>query len=297
MTALNPVTAYCDPITPDRDQVQLLLAIANAELLRSLLTQSTPVIAHSHQIGQIRISIGAPPEQPEIDILDAVLEYEHLGCALAEGAPPIDVQSLRDYRYLTRCQSALKTLAWRVNLSDAIALLSHGGFQEAQIQRILQLPWDGWHRSWWDTFDPEGRLGLPFQRWFRTRCYGDGTYTLQYRDFYAQDAPPCFRGVWRQVPLRAAQPEEGFGSTLASLKRARYCLDTDRSLLLTHQATSLEVEGYIRQGISLYPLHDLWCSEQTLCQRCDRHVCPINREHNIPVTQCRNYLPPSTTAN
>ncbi|NER80548.1 MAG: hypothetical protein F6K42_13425, partial [Leptolyngbya sp. SIO1D8] len=165
----------------DRNQVQLALAVADAERLRSLLVTCTPVIAPPHQIGQLRVSIGTPAGTEGLDDIDAVIEYEHLWCLLAEGAPNMEPSlgnsAGQNYQYLTRCQSDLKTLAWRVNLSDAIALLGHGGFQEEHIQRILQLPWDGWHRSWWDTFDAQGQLGLPFQRWFRTRCYGDGTYT------------------------------------------------------------------------------------------------------------------------
>lgn len=238
----------------DRNQVQLALAVATEERLRSLLVSCTAAIAQPHQIGHVRVSIGVPPGTKGLEAIDAVLEYEHIWCVLSEGAPHIQDCDARDYQYLTRCQSDLKTLAWRVNLSEAIALLQHGGFREDQIHRIIQLPWDGWHRSWWDTFDPQGQLGLPFQRWFRTRCYSDGTYTLQYRDHYPQDAPSCFCGLWQQVPVMMAHSASQFGKVLTNLRTAQHALKAQRCLLLADDLTDLEVEAYIRQGVSLYPL-------------------------------------------
>lgn len=274
---------------PDRNQVQLTLAIANAEMLRSLIAQSRPALAHSHQIGQLRVSVGTPPNTKGLEAIDAVVEYEHIYCMVSEGAPAGDEQPMRDYRYLTRCQSDLKTLAWRTSLSDAIALLSHGGFDEEQIQKILQLPWDGWYRSWWDTFDSEGHLSLPFQRWFRTRCYGDGTYTLQYRDFYAQDAPPCFRAVWRQIPVMMVHSGDSFGEVLTTLKQARHALGTPRALLLAVNLTDLETEAYMRQGVSLYSLNQPSALELSLCQQCVRLRCPMHQQHT-PITSCRDYV-------
>lgn len=276
---------------PDRNQIQLTLAIANTDMLRSLLVQATPAIARPHQISQIRVSVGAPPDTEGLAAIDAVVEYEHIWCTVSEGAPQIDEQPMRDYRYLTRCQSDLKTLAWRVNLADAISFLSHGGFQEDQIQRILQLPWEGWHRSWWDTFDAAGHLGLPFQRWFRTRCYGDGTYTLQYRDFYSQDAPPCFRGIWQRIPVMTVHAGYPFGEALTSLKQARHTLGADQCLILADSLSDLEAEGYMRQGVSLYSLQQPLQPELTLCPRCDRQICPMNHRSDTHIISCRDYVP------
>jgi len=275
----------------DRNQVQLALAVADRGMLSSLLVNCSPAIAKPHQVGQLRVAIGPPPDTADLETIDAVLEYEHIWCVLSEGAPTPTAANIRDYQFLTRCQSDLKTLAWRVNLSEAIALLSHGGFPEDQIQRILQLPWDGWHRSWWDTFDAQGNLGLPFQRWFRTRCYSDGTYTLQYRDHYPQDAPLCFRGVWQQVPIMITRTDGQFGDTLAALRKARHVLQTQRCLLLADHLTDLEAEGYIRQGVSLYPLENSSLSEQSLCHQCSRHQCPMSDRTHAPVITCRDYRP------
>lgn len=278
----------------DRNQVQLALAVADTSMLKSLLVNSSPAIALPHQIGQLRVAIGPPPGTEGLAHIDAVIEYEHLWCVPSEGAPSEEAfSSVRDFQALTRCQSDLKTLGWRVSLSEAIALLQHGGFHEEQIQRILQLPWEGWHRSWWDTLEAQGQLGLPFQRWFRTRCYSDGTYTLQYHDHYAQDAPPCFRGIWQQVPIMISQPAGQFGEILTGLRQARHVLNTDCCILLADALSDLEAEGYIRQGVSLYSLQQSALTEQTLCQHCGRHQCPMSDRPDAPVVNCKTYSPVS----
>ena len=274
----------------DRNQVQLALALADEAMLQSLLVDCSPAIALPHQIGQLRVAIGPPPDSEQLDHIDAVIEYEHLWCLPSEGAPSETEFSSKEYQSLTRCQSELKTLGWRVSLSQAIALLQHGGFQEDQIQRILQLPWEGWHRSWWDTLEARGTLGLPFQRWFRTRCYGDGTYTLQYHDHYSQDAPPCFRGIWQQVPLMITHRGGQFGETLTGLRKARHALETERCLLLADDLTDLEAEAYMRQGISLYSPQQSSLTEQSLCRRCDRTQCPMSDRRDAPVVNCKAYV-------
>lgn len=291
MIAANQMQLGAGSQTLDRNQVQLALAIADGGLLRSLLTNCTVAIAHPQQIGQLRVSIGPPPNTEDLEAIDAVLDYEHVWCIPSAGAPDIGPSSVREYHYLTRCQSGLQTLAWRVNLAEAIALLQHGGLHEDQIQRILQLPWDGWHRSWWDMFNAQGQLELPFQRWFRTRCYSDGTYTLQYRDHYSQDAPPCFSGIWESVPMMITAPGQPFGDTLAGLRKARHALSASRCLLLADHLSEIEVEGYIRQGVSLYDLAHSHLLHQPLCQRCGCDHCPMQTYQQTPVVACRDYTP------
>lgn len=277
----------------DRNQVQLALALADKDMLTALLVNCLPAIALPHQVGQIRISIGPPPGTAGLERLSAVLEYEHIWCIPSEGAPTDDF-TVKDLQSLTRCQSDLKTLGWRVNLSEAIGLLQHGGFEEKQIQRILQLPWEGWHRSWWDTIEPQGTLGLPFQRWFRTRCYSDGTYTLQYRDHYPQDAPRCFRGLWQQVPIIIGSGIEQFGETLADFRKACHTIETDCCILLADELTDLEAEGYMRQGVSLYSLYATDLTRQPICQRCANRKCPMNGKFDAPIVDCKAYKPLST---
>ncbi len=241
-------------VAANREQVQIALALAEEDWLISLLADCTPAIAHPHQLGQVRVAIGIPPQARGVSRLDGVLEYEQVWCLPAMGSPAEEGFSEREYASLTRCQSELKTLAWRVKLSEAIALLQHGGLQADQIQRILQLPWEGWHRAWWDLLEPQGTLGLPFQRWFRTRCYSDGTYTLQYQDHYAQDEPPCFRGIWRSVPLLIREASDTFGDILTQLRQAQHSLKSDRAILISSELDELAATAYMRQGVSLYPL-------------------------------------------
>ncbi|WP_008315059.1 hypothetical protein [Leptolyngbya sp. PCC 6406] len=253
----------------DRNQVQLALAIADDGMVRSLLTDCTPAIVRPQQLGTVRITLGVPLEGTPT-LIDGVLDYEQIWCGLAESPPDSQRMTARDYQALTRCQGKLQTLGFRLSLAETIALLSHGGFQEVEIQRILQLPWDGWHRSWWYPLSPQGQRELPFQRWFRARAYGDGTYTLQYRDHYFQDAPPYFRGLSQRVPIAIAVPGQSFGDNLKLLREAQHSLQSDHALLLAASLSPLEEEGFIRQGISLYALQSPLAAESVLCDRCFR---------------------------
>jgi hypothetical protein len=256
--------------------------------MRSLLTACTPAILQPQQLGQVRITIGVPTTAG--GLVDGVLDYEQISCRLAETLPPELQDGDAAYPSLTRCRGPLHTLGYRINLADAIALLNYGGFQEDQIQRILHLPWDGWHRSWWNTLSPQGRSGLPFQRWFRSRAYGDGTYTLQYRDHYPQDAPLCFRGQWQRIPLAIHQPQQDFGNTLLDLRAAQQALGGETALLLHYGLSALQSEGFMRQGISLYPLQG---NDPTpvACDRCQSLTCPLQGQPDTPVTHCRRFQP------
>lgn len=285
-----------DAAVIDRDQVQLALAIADTGVLRSLLTDSTPAVARSHQVGQVRIEVGVPTQGHYVDGIDGVVEYEQIRCAIAQETPPEAQQSAKAFQSLTRCHSELKTLAWRVNLAEAISLLHHGGFNETQIQQILQLPWDAWHRSWWHTLDPQGGASFPFQRWFRSRSYSDGKHILQYRDYYPQDAPPCFHGIWRRVPLVIANPDDGFGELLKRLRSARQAIDAQQVILLSGSLSDLEQEGFIRQGISLYPLQEGAAQrEHPACATCRQRTCPFYGRADAPVMTCSHFQPNSSS--
>ncbi len=189
---------------------QLALAIADEAFLRALLTDSLPAIAHPHEVGAVSIEVGVPlQQQPQIS-MDAVLTFEHIHCVLAGSypdAPPLpEFETHSQYQAATTCYSDLTTLAQNVTASEAAALLSRSGFDPEQIRQILQLPSQAWHKSWWYTFDPEGLLTVPFQRCIRTRSFADGTFTFQFKDYYAHERPSGFRSQPQQLPVVVHQP-------------------------------------------------------------------------------------------
>ncbi|NER84312.1 MAG: hypothetical protein F6K42_33210, partial [Leptolyngbya sp. SIO1D8] len=100
-------------------------------------------------------------------------------------------------------------------------------------------------------------------------------YTLQYRDHYPQDAPPCFRGIWHQVPVMIAHSGSQFGDILTRLRKARHVLKAQRCLLLADKLTDLEAEGYMRQGVSLYPLQQSTLVDEAAGHHCNNPLCPL----------------------
>lgn len=272
---------------------QLALAVADDAFLRSLLTESLPAIAHPHEIGTVAVDVGVPiPHQGR---MDAVLTFEHINCVLAGSypeAPPLpDLSNHREYQAITPCHSDLATLAHNVPLAEAEALLARSGFDLAEIQHILNLPNQGWHKSWWYSLTSEGFLTVPFQRHIRSRCYSDGTVTLQFKDHYAQQRPEGFRSQPQKLPVVVHSPHVSFCDNLAHINLSRQTLSTPQAILIADDLSDLEIEGYIRQNVSLYRQRNLELVVSANCRSCTQAKCPLQGVDSSPVLACRSFRP------
>jgi hypothetical protein len=271
---------------------QLALAVADEGFLRSLLTESLPAIAHPHEIGTIAVEVGIPlPSQGRID---GVLTFEHINCVLAGAypdAPLPDVSNHREYQAITPCHSGLATLAQNVAVVEAEALLARSGFEPAEIQHILHLPSEGWHKSWWYSLNADGCLTVPFQRHIRSRCYTDGTVTLQFKDHYAQQRPEGFRSQPQKLPVVVHSPQASFCDNLAQINLSRQALATPQAILIADDLSELEIEGYIRQNVSLYRQRSLEYLLNANCRSCGQGQCPLQGVDSSPVLACRSFRP------
>jgi hypothetical protein len=272
---------------------QLALAVADDGFLRSLLTESLPAIAHLHEIGSVTVAVGVPlPPQGHID---AVLTFEHISCVLAgsypDAPPPPDVSNHRAYQAITPCHSDLATLAQNIPLTEAEALLVRSGFAPDDVQHILTLPSQGWHKSWWYNLNPDGLPTVPFQRHIRSRSYADGTCTLQFKDHYAQQRPEGFRSQSQQLPVIVHSPQSSFCDNLAAINLSRQALDTPQAILIADDLSELEVEGFIRQNVSLYRQRSLEHLLNVNCRSCGQAMCPLQGVDSSPVLACRSFRP------
>lgn len=277
-----------------QEQIQLALALADEHSLRSLLSDSIPAIARPHEISQIRSEVSIPI--PGTDrVLDGLLRFERVRCVLAGTWPTVPavprLQSHHDFDQISSCQSELITLAQNIALSDAIALLSHAGFSADQISQVLHLPSEAWHKSWWFMADGEGFLTIPFQRLMRVRHFGDGTLTLQYKDYYAQERPAEFKGQSVQIPVVVRQSREGFCAVLERANVARQAFSTQQVVLIAETVSELEAEGFIRQNISLFTAKNALQLPVTAdCKHCQQQTCPLRGQVHSPVTLCRAFI-------
>ncbi|HEY9878175.1 MAG TPA: hypothetical protein V6D29_06945 [Leptolyngbyaceae cyanobacterium] len=277
-----------------QEQIQLALALADEYSLRSLLSDSIPAIARPHEISQIRAEVSIPI--PGTDrVLDGLLRFERVRCVLAGTWPTLPavprLQGCHDFEHVSCCQSELVTLAQNITPSDAIALLSHAGFNADQISQVLHLPGEAWHKSWWFMADGEGFLTIPFQRLMRVRHFGDGTLTLQYKDYYAQERPAGFKGQPVQVPVVVRQSTEGFCAVLERANVARQAFSTQQVVLIAETVSDLEAEGFIRQNISLFTAQGVLQLPVTAdCKRCQQETCPLRGQVHSPVTTCRAFV-------
>ncbi|MFH7245277.1 MAG: hypothetical protein ACHWZW_20760 [Spirulina sp.] len=274
---------------------QLALAVADEVYLRSLLTDSLPTLAHPHEIGAVSIQVGVPLQQHPQYSIDGVLTFEHIHCVLAGSGPEVpplpEFQTHTEYQSVTHCHSDLTTLAENVSSTEAMDLLARAGFDPDQIRHILQLPSQAWHHSWWYAIGAEGFLSVPFQRHIRSRCFADGTFTLQFKDDYAQERPHGFRSQSQPLPVMVHQPGLSFGENLIRINRARRELSSPQALLVATDLTELEIEGYIRQNVSLGNQRGIQRPLAANCHLCYRERCPLRGIDASPVMACRSFLP------
>lgn len=277
--------------------MHLALAIADEPSLKSLLTQCMPAIAAPHNIGHVTSQASVPAKADQV--LDGLLQFESIQCVLASQVrdrvvPDVEgsddgIASEQNILQLTRWQSPIQTLGCDIGLSRAIALLENAGFLPAQVQQVLHLPQEAWYKSWWYTLDELGHQAVPFRRFIRTRHYADGTYTIQYRDFFAQEMPPCFNSRPKQALVVLHHPAAGFHQTLGQINGFRQHFGLEQVILVGESLSDLEAEGFIRQGVSLYTATDLFIPVQANCQRCVTHTCPMNGRQDSPVRTCDRF--------
>jgi hypothetical protein len=278
-----------------REQLQMALAIADAPMLASLLTDCLPPIAQPHQLRAISSRVSVPTGQDAA--ADAVLQVEMVRCVLAETHPHVQPPDWRwesrELTQLTQHESELQTLAQYIPMAPAIALLAEAGFQPGQIDEILRLPREAWYKSWWCTIAPEGKPSPPFLRCLRSRHHPDGTLTLQYKDFYESSKPACFSSQPQTVLVAIRAEAQPFGDTLHRINHQRQLLNAQSVVLIGTTLSELEVQAFMRQGVSVYPAVEIAVPFQASCGQCDRGECPMNGRNPSPVALCYGYLAPS----
>lgn len=290
-----PVTDYTDGASV-RDRIQMVLALADPTLLSALLVNCIPALTVPERIASISSEVSPPIGSDRA--ADGVLHFESIQCVLTEFPSPSDSPSSRhwgqdpkDLARLTQHESELHTLGQYLPLAPAISLLAKSGFHPQQIETILRLPPEAWYKSWWQTILPTDELGAPFLRCLRTRHHPNGTLTLQYRDFFELEKPPCFSSMPQRVLLTIRSDGSGFGDTLRQINYQRRALGLEQAILICQTMTDLEAQAFIHQGVSIYPAAELLLPIQADCQCCGRGECPMNGQCQSPVALCYGFLP------
>jgi bacterioferritin-associated ferredoxin len=280
-----------------RDQIQIALAIADENLLKSLLVSCTPPIAQPHRIGNVTSTIGVPIATKN-KAVDGIIQFESINCVLAESPAEIDPRlsehhnrdsAQRELSSLTRCESETHILGQTITLAQALSLLAHAGFSTEQVEAILNLPYEAWHKSWWYTLDADGGFTVPFLRLIRTLRYTDGTFTIQYKDYFSQEKPNCFNSHNQSVLIEIKPELPNFRKTLAKINQARDAFGIEKALLICDSISDLEARGFISQGISIYAANETILPAQANCATCVTHDCPLNGIAESPVMTCRRF--------
>jgi hypothetical protein len=122
----------------------------------------------------------------------------------------------------------------------------------------------------------------------RSRRFADGTLTLQYKDFFAEDQPICFKSCNQQVLVEIMPDQHQFPVTLAKINQLRQQLQVNKALLICNQISDLEARGFISQGISLYSAKEITLPVKANCLTCATR-CPFQGKADSPVLLCQQF--------
>lgn len=281
------------------DQIQIALAIADRTVLQSLLENCIPTLVKGQHIHTISTQVGVPTGNQLT--ADGIVHFESMRCRLVEPGEPIGLSvsshsrtlDNRELARLTQHESDMQTLGNNLPLALTVSLLAESGFRSEQIDEILHLPCNAWHKSWWYAIDPGGHFTMPFLRQIRTLRFPDGTFTLQYKDFFEQDNPNCFISTAQRVLVLIKPDTQSFGETLRQINYQREALGIHQAVLICSTISDLEAQGFINQGISVYPAVELILPTQSNCVHCGRRECAMNGVADSPVALCYGFLPES----
>lgn len=293
---LTPFSTRSEPASSLQDRVQLALATADEDVLKSLLADCTPHLAVLPCIGTVSATVGVPI--PSGLPAYGMVTFDQIFCVLSRSPDELEqhLNQMGDrdrlhhrFERLTRYETETQTLGHGISLSQALTILARAGFTPSQIETILTLPYDACHKSWWYTLNAEGQVMMPFHRTLRTRHLSDGTFILQYKDHFAQERPPCFQSQPVSVLVEVQTATDTFGSVIARINQERQALGIHPVVLIGDRFSEIEIKAYMGQGVSLLSTHLLRSPTEANCQECAIYGCPMHNVSCSPVRTCYRF--------
>lgn len=87
---------------------------------------------------------------------------------------------------------------------------------------------------------------------------------------------------------------QNFSKILDAINRHRQSLNIDRAILICDRIDDYAAQGFVSQGISLYPAIDLMLPVRANCAACTHSTCSLRGQLDSPVSACRQYSPPAS---
>ncbi len=82
---------------------------------------------------------------------------------------------------------------------------------------------------------------------------------------------------------------QSWADTLRQIKRYQTELEISKAILVCDTLTELEAQGFMSQGVSIYPATYLTLPIYADCSICVNGSCPMSGTSNSPVTMCRGF--------
>lgn len=82
---------------------------------------------------------------------------------------------------------------------------------------------------------------------------------------------------------------QSWADTLRQIKRYQTELEIPKAILVCDTLTELEAQGFMSQGVGIYPATYLTLPVYANCSICVTGSCPMSGTQNSPVTMCRGF--------
>lgn len=288
------------------DQIQIALAIADKKMLKALLTQCRPPIIQPHLVADVSVRIGVPIQYKQN--ADGIITFDEIQSI------PATQGNVSDYDWTGGLKSGLTIKSVNdddnssfVRLHILKTLLQETDLSPEQVEEIFQLPRMRasdyneavWHESLWYTQDSRGQFTIPFLRCIRIAedlnlVENVPEYVIQVRDIsFQKSSPPPFGKETKhggRVLVEIKTEIQSFGQVIEQIKRYQEKKGIKKAILICDTVNEFEAQGFISQGISIYPATELVLPTRANCSICRTKQCPMNGIENSPVSMCYDFI-------
>ncbi len=259
--------------TPLHDQIQIKLATADQEQLKSLVANCHPPVFVKECISNISVKIGVPVQYKQA--ADGIIFFEGPICEsrslsddemaeLTQKTVELLQHKRQNICSLEACYSKIRTPqnVGHLPLDLIPSYLKKIGCSPAVISDILKMPRGGMNcdlAEVWFEIECEKTVGKEQEKeTFKrlVRIYENSPVIIngiKYKDFLPSRCPVVCHNTEYKVLIEIKTEIQSFGEVIEQINRYRKHLGIQKAILICDTVTDSEAAGFHSQGISLYP--------------------------------------------
>lgn len=265
--------------TPIHDQIQIALAVADEAKLKSLVANCYPPILPWNCITRISSRVGVPVQYKQA--ADGVISFEGTICEQKElsdsNVAQMAGQYIEDFKRNRDDYCLLKGFFTRTrviygpcepSLEGVRGYLKELECSSMAISNTLQIS-----VKWLDSNSTspvyeidcsvKTDAGKESVKRLIKICECPDIFVILYQDFVFPQCPVIFQNTRSRILVEIKTEIQSFGEVVEQINRYREKLCIQKAILICDTVSDLEAEGFISQGISIYPATDLVLAAHT----------------------------------